>query len=141
MAQTRLGVSGVVFPQPDDTDKKGAEMKFALEEFVQKVEDNITHLLLPPSAAVTGTYTARELDKVILADATGGAFTVTLPVAETVKGLVLTVKKIDAGANAVTVDGDGSETIDGATTYALSSQYKFVTVYSDGVEWWVISNN
>ena len=36
----------------------------------------------------------------------------------------------------ITVDGDGSETIDGAATNVISADYGKVTVYSDGVSAW-----
>jgi hypothetical protein len=84
----------------------------------------------------TTTYTALAGD-VLLCDASGGAFTVTLPAAATVSGSSISVKKSDASANAVTVDGNAAETIDGAATLALSTQYEAVTLWSDGTNWWV----
>lgn len=78
---------------------------------------------------------------VYLCDATSGAITVTLPAvadADPTAGRVVTVKKTDASGNAVTLDADGSETIDGATTKALSSQYDSVTIVSDGTSWHII---
>ena len=73
----------------------------------------------------------------LLCDATGAAFTVTLPAAATVSGASISVKKTDSSGNAVTIDGNGAETIDGATTLALSTQYEAVTLWSDGSNWWV----
>ena len=78
-----------------------------------------------------------------LVDATSGAVTVTLPAVADVtsannEGRPLWVKKVDASVNAVTLDGDGSETIDGATTKALSSQYDVCCVVCDGTEWHVL---
>jgi hypothetical protein len=35
----------------------------------------------------------------------------------------------------VTVDGNASETIDGALTYALAVQYQSITIISDGTNW------
>jgi|GEM_PF-4943119 len=86
--------------------------------------------------AKTTTYTALAGD-VLVCDATGGAFTVTLPAAATVTGSSISVKKTDVSANAVTVDGNASETLDGATTLSLSTQYEAVTLWSDGSNWWV----
>jgi len=76
-------------------------------------------------------------------DATSGAVTVTLPAVADVtsagnEGRPLWVKKTDASVNAVTLDADGSETIDGATTKVLSSQYDVCCVVCDGAEWWVL---
>jgi len=73
-------------------------------------------------------------------DGTTSAFTVVLPaVADVVTGKTYIFKKIDATANDVTIDGDGTETIDGATTYVLSGQYDKLVIVSDGTEWLIIS--
>lgn len=86
----------------------------------------------------TGAYVAMLDDDVLLADAAGGAFTITLPVAATVPGKRLTIKRISASNN-VTVDGDASETIDGATTKVLGSQWAFITVISNGTAWFIVA--
>ena len=50
--------------------------------------------------------------------------------------------KVDAGAGAVTIDADSSETINGSTTVSLSSQYDYRTLVYDGSsEWIVISSS
>lgn len=85
-----------------------------------------------------GAYTATDSDAVILCDASGGAFTVTLPTAVGISGKVYRIKKIDSSANAITIDADGSETIDDSTTRVLSSQYDAITIISDGSEWWIL---
>jgi hypothetical protein len=84
------------------------------------------------------TYTITTADRTILANASGGAFVITLPTAVGNTGLVFTVKKIDATANVVTLDGAGAETIDGAANYALTVQYESVDVVSDGVGWNIV---
>jgi hypothetical protein len=93
--------------------------------------------------AKTANYTADATDYTILVDATSGAVTITLPAAAgtAVAGRIYIIKKTDVSGNAVTVDANGSETIDGATTYPLASQWKYVTIQSDGVNWFVIGNN
>jgi hypothetical protein len=52
----------------------------------------------------------------------------------------VTVKKVDDGVGAVTLDGYSTETIDGSETYALASQYDKVTIWCDGTEWHVIGD-
>lgn len=86
----------------------------------------------------TTTYTATLLDRTILCDATGGAFTVTLPAAAASKNLKLTIKKIDSSLNAITIDGNGSETIDGVTTQKLYSQYDAITIHCNGSAWYIL---
>ena len=76
-------------------------------------------------------------DDVVLVDATSGAVTVSLPPAAD-RFKELCIKKIDSSSNAVTVDGDGSETIDDSATLVLASQYDAVRLASDGLEWWIL---
>lgn len=84
---------------------------------------------------VTATYTARAVDEIVLANATSAAFTVNLPTAVGIKGKKLTIKKIDSSGNAVTLDPNASQTIDGASTVALSTQWAYKTLVSDGTNW------
>ena len=88
------------------------------------------------SVAVTGTKTlVAPCETLVLGDATSGAFSVFLPTAASMPDTPITVKKVDASGNAVTIDGNGSETIDGATTKTLAAQYDSMTVVSDGTTW------
>ncbi len=86
---------------------------------------------------VTTTATVTVLDTTVLADATAAAFDVDLPSAANVPDAVFTIKKIDASANAVTVDA-GAATIDGAATYALAAQWQSITVQSNGTNWYIL---
>ena len=86
-------------------------------------------------------YTAVATDSTLLVDATAAARTITLPAASGATGRIYVVKKTDAGGNSVTVDANASETIDGATTYVLATQYKFVAIQCDGSNWHVIGAN
>lgn len=86
---------------------------------------------------ITGTSTGLVTDDTVLADAAAGSLTYNLPQAATCAGHALTAKKTDASANAVTLDGNGAETIDGALTYALSAQWSFVTIRSNGTSWFI----
>jgi flagellar basal body rod protein FlgB len=89
----------------------------------------------------TADYTATATDTTILVDASGAARTITLPAASGISGRIYVIKKTDSSGNAVTVDANASETIDGATTYALSAQYKFVVIQCDGTNWHIIGAN
>lgn len=103
--------------------------------------NSILHVAGPIATAIatkTAAYTIGAGDSVILGNATAGAFTVTLPTAVGIAGRQYIIKKIDSSANAVTLDGAGSETIDGAATVALSAQWARSTVVSDGANWLLI---
>lgn len=81
------------------------------------------------------TYNATTGDYMILCDATGGAITVNLPAVSGANEVILVIKKIDSSGNAVTIDGSGSETIDGATTQSLSSQWSTMGILCTGSAW------
>ena len=102
--------------------------------------DNVWHGLkrLEGSLGRTPVFTASRLvaahttvvdsDDLLLVTTAGGAVTVTLPPAADYLGRRFTVKKTNAAGASVTLDGDGSETIDGAATLAWSTQYQSYTV-------------
>lgn len=91
----------------------------------------------------TANYTVVEgdRDKLIRADATSGTVTITLLAAATAgDGFSIAVKKVDSSANTVIIDGNSSETIDGATTLTLSTQYDVAIITCDGSNWHVINS-
>ena len=92
-------------------------------------------------ASKTGAYTLTASDSIVIADATSGAFTVTLPTAVGIPGRQYTIKKKDASSNAITVGTTSSQTIDGSASYSLVAIWKFVTVVSDGSNWLVTATN
>jgi hypothetical protein len=102
------------------------------------VEATVAGLVIPPTGSrpVTADDTITDADATILADATAGVITLTLPPALTSPG-PFTVKKIDASANAVNVDGDGSDQINGSgVALAITTQYESRTFVSDGSSQW-----
>jgi hypothetical protein len=83
-------------------------------------------------------YTASIItDNVIEVTATGK--TITLPTAVGISGRQYTIKLTASGSG--TVATTSSQTIDGSSTYSLASQYKYVTVTSNGSNWIVTANN
>jgi len=82
----------------------------------------------------TTTYTAVVGDDII--NASGSAFTITLYAASGNSGKSITIKKTDSSfTNIITIDGNASETIDGALTTTLNTQYESITLYCDGSNW------
>lgn len=77
---------------------------------------------------------------IINVNASGGARTIELPSSTGMIGYELTIRKTDAVANNVTVQGYSGQTIDGGTV-VLGSQYDRVTVRSDGTNWIVVQSN
>jgi len=74
----------------------------------------------------------------VRADATGAGFTVALPAVPDLLQLV-TIKKVDASANVVTIDA-GALLIDGAPTIAVGVQYAVYQVQYNGASWDVVAS-
>lgn len=87
---------------------------------------------------VTAAATVALSDYLIACDATSAPFTLSLPAVKDAKGMSFLVVKTDSSANAVTIDGSGSETINGATTLVLSRQWNGVELYCNGVSWFTV---
>lgn len=90
------------------------------------------------TSSKTSAYTATTADALIPCDSSGGAFTVTLYTAVGNGGKVLRIKKTTSDFNAVTIDGNSSETIDGATTTTINTQNEVLVIMSDGSNWQII---
>lgn len=91
-----------------------------------------------PARKIFTTTNIQATDFTVLADATNGNIIVYLPQAITCIGRIYTVKKIDGSVNTVTIDGNGSETIDGALTIVLGTQWSSKILQTDGLSWYVI---
>jgi hypothetical protein len=108
-------------------------------------EDNITTIgqQITVSAKTSNyTVTVSDNDTYFTMDASAGARTFTLPAASSAgSGFRVRFKKIDSSSNAVTITPNGSDTIDGASSLSLSSQYSFATIVSNGTTWYVELNN
>jgi len=95
-------------------------------------------------AVVTASYTSTDTlttsNHIVFADSSGGAFTLTLPAAANAVNMIC-IKKTDSSMDAVTIDGNGTETIDGELTYLLDAQYMYVNIVSDGSNWLIVGNN
>ena len=87
----------------------------------------------------TSAYTATAADFLLHCDATSAAFTLSLPSAALHSGRIFVIGKSDSGANAVLVDGYGSETIDGVSGIYLYLQHDYITIQSDGTNWKLLS--
>ncbi len=95
------------------------------------------------TVAKSANYTVLEADrdKLIRVDATSGAITIALLAAATAgDGFQIAIKKTDSSGNAVTIDGNGSETIDGALTIALNNQNEVAVLISNGTSWNIINS-
>ena len=86
----------------------------------------------------TANYTVLTSDNLVLCDDTAASFTLTLYAASGNSGKQVLVKKTVATVNTITIDGNASETIDGATTTTVNTQYEQVTLVCDGSNWHIL---
>ena len=87
----------------------------------------------------TVNYSATAADNTILANTSSGAITITLPAPVSIKGRIYTIKKIGNGGidNQLTINPTGG-TIDGGTAYTIYNDWTYVTLQTDGSNWYVI---
>ncbi len=88
----------------------------------------------------SGSVTLDLSHSVHLVSSYGGALEVKLPNAGASAGAMIVVKKIDTSKNIVTVTEDSGSGPD-RKSYYLGGQYDFVSMMSNGAEWFVISTN
>jgi hypothetical protein len=136
MSDISLVPVGKMFSEPEATDK----YCMAVTEGTGDASD-LTELigaLTRPTTSVTATsYTVLAADACLLVDddTAGGAVTIALLAASTAgDGYSIEIKKLGTTANVI-LDGSGSETIDGATTATLTSQYEAVKLRCDGTSY------
>ena len=91
--------------------------------------------------SVTTSGNVQSGDYLIIADATAGAITMTLPPAALVPGRIYAFKRINSGANAVIIDGYAAETIDGSATHTLTPQWNALTIMSNGTAWFILADH
>ncbi len=86
--------------------------------------------------ALSGITTLAEYDDIVVCG--GTTYTVTLPPASGQAGRVIYVKRTSSGT--ITVDGNGSETIDGALTLSMTTSLQAVILVCDGSNWFSFSS-
>lgn len=74
----------------------------------------------------------------ILVTTGASARTMTLPTLADNQGKIARIKKVDSGAGTVIVDGEGAETIDGATTITLHAENEMVVLVATSTGWEIV---
>lgn len=89
---------------------------------------------------VTTNYTVTATDNTVLVNP-AAAVTVTLPNPTGMKGRIYTIKKITSGVdnidNTVTITPTGAQ-IEGGTNYTIYNAWTYVTLQTDGTNWYII---
>jgi hypothetical protein len=90
----------------------------------------------------SSTYDLNEDDYIlhVTYTSTSAVTSLTLPTEQTSSGRKIIIKDagLNAAINSITIDTEGSETIDGSSTLLIDSNGESVTLYSDGSNWFII---
>ncbi|HSU29532.1 MAG TPA: hypothetical protein VLJ68_14190 [Chitinophagaceae bacterium] len=94
---------------------------------------SMTIRTITSNTVLTGT------DNTILANTTSGAITITLPNPANFSGRIYTIKKVGSGGidNELTVS-PAAGTIDGGSNYIIYNDWTYVTLQTDGTNWYII---
>ena len=103
--------------------------------FQDSVGLRLNGVIAPSYTAKTANFTATSLTSTI--DCTN-TITITLPTAVGQSGRIHTIK--NSGSGVITIATTSSQTIDGAATQSLLTQWSKITVQSTGANWIIISN-
>lgn len=139
MAQKKITdlslISAVLATLSVPTDNGSATYRFTIAQLATYLR-SLFGTLSASTFASPLTLTGAEY--FVTCDPTGGAYTQALPALSAVtNGTRLTFKNITTGANKVTLDGSGTETIDGALTIDLASM-EAVTLIKQAAGWYII---
>jgi hypothetical protein len=95
------------------------------------------------TVTAAGNYTITNESGLIINKASGQATTVTLPPISTISPVAIWIVdgKGDAATNNITVDGRGSDTINGAATYVINANYEAILFVSNGTSWNIASSH
>ena len=89
----------------------------------------------------SGTVDLDLSHSVHLVSSFGGALEVRLPLASDAVGCEMTIKKIDTSSNVITISEQDGGTGPDRRAFFLGGQFDFVTMVSNGAEWFVTSSN
>lgn len=94
----------------------------------------------PAIVSKTTTYATTTADDVIYVDDSGGSWTLSFPSAASSSGHIWKIIKTNSSTNQVTLDPNGSETLNGYATMKVFTQYEEYEVQSNGTNLFVLGH-
>ena len=119
-------------PLPVDMDPN---LRQALSSILTSHAKQMNNTAFDVLRATSSQSVAHDL---ILADATSGALSFTLPPPAEFVDRLMRVKKTDSSANVVNLVPSGGATLEGTATVAISVQYTSLQIISDGSNWYIV---
>jgi hypothetical protein len=77
-------------------------------------------------------------EQFVICDSSSGVIKLTLPPAASSTGQVITIKRVNTGANKVTIAPSPGEFMDAVSTKSLTTQFRYFRVLADGKTWHII---
>lgn len=114
---------------------------FEITTFLRGVWSILTNPLVLKTGTKSADYQALKTDSYIGITSTSSPRTVTLPALNEMEDGALVIVKDQSGgcaANNITVEGYGSETIDGAANYLLNTNYAAVILIKMSSGWFTL---
>jgi hypothetical protein len=98
-----------------------------VQDAIQQVQAFVTISQTVVTVAMS-PYTPLLTDRILLVNTSAGAVTINMPPAATRTGLDIEIKDDtgNAGANPITVNGNGAETLDGFAAYPIDAPFAAV---------------
>jgi hypothetical protein len=92
------------------------------------------------TVASTTTISPTQSSTLYLADSSSSSLTLTLSTSSLEVGKEVIIKDSTGSSsiNSITVNTEGSETIDGQASFTISSNYTSISIISDGSNWFII---
>lgn len=100
--------------------------------------ESISAIHTSVDSANSTAYTTKQVDEFVGVDTNDAAVTVTLDSASASRAGTKVIKDEggNAGTNSITVDTEGSETIDGSSSTSIATNDGVLRLYSDGANWY-----
>ena len=143
---TTAGTWDLTLSTNDGTNSGTIVITDAADQNITITPNGIGHTLILgsafPTTAVTAAHTLTVAECGWITCTSAAPYALTLPAVAGCDGIWYTIKKTDAAANAITITGNGAETIDGSNTNAtIDAQYDTISIYCDGSAWFIFSED
>lgn len=99
---------------------------------------SISGALNLPVTTVSANTTLNATNYTVLVNSSGSII-ITLPLANSSKGRIYVIKKVITTGGTVTILRQGTDTIDGVASQAISTLWAKIIVQSDGANWYIIN--
>ncbi len=140
LAPTSVTWNGTVRSIPNAGERNWADLTDYLVDLANNAQTTNFQKIGVRVADSSPVTVSSSTDYLVITDLTvAGAVTVNLPAGDTGQTFAIVDGKGDAGTNAITIDGDSAETINGSATFTIGVDNGGIQLAWSGTEWKVLS--